>query len=362
MIMRSWAEIDLRRIRENYELYKAALAPGQKVMAVVKADAYGHGHAEVARLLEAAGVDFFAVSNITEALELREAGIKGHILILGYTPTDCAGTLVQNDIAQAVLSPEYAEALAAQGQKVKVHFAVDTGMNRIGLDGDKPAEAARLIRAYADKLAVEGLFTHLCVADTPAQDAFTEGQIAKFTAVADAVADLRLPYIHYMNSAAGIAHNNGETVYARLGILLYGLKPADDFAAPAVRPALSWKTVVSMVKDVKRGEKIGYGLTYTAKRKMRVATLPTGYADGYRRDLSNKGLVYINGQPAPIVGRVCMDQMMVDVTGIPDVEMGTEVSLLCDEYTADQMAAQIGTIGYEIVCGISKRVERRYLQ
>lgn len=360
MIMRSWAEIDLRRIRENYELYKAALAPGQKVMAVVKADAYGHGHAEISRLLEDAGVDFFAVSNITEALELRQAGIKGNILILGYTPANCAEMLVQNDITQAVLSPEYAEALAAQGQKVKVHFALDTGMNRIGLDGDKPAETARLIRAYADKLAVEGLFTHLCAADTPAQDAFTEAQIAKFTAVADAVRDLSLPYIHYMNSAAGIAHNNGKTVYARLGILLYGLKPADDFAAPAVLPALSWKTVISMVKDVLPGEKIGYGLTYEATRPMRVATLPTGYADGYRRALSNKGVVYIAGQPAPIVGRICMDQMMVDVTDIPEAVPGAEVSLLCDEYTADRMAADIDTIGYEIICGISKRVEREY--
>lgn len=360
MIKRSWVEIDLHRILSNYRLYKAALAPGQKVMAVVKADAYGHGHEQVSTLLEAEGVDFFAVSNLTEALELRRAGIRSNILILGYTPDEYAADLAENDIAQAVLSPEYARALASHGVKVKVHFAIDTGMNRIGLDGDRPEEAARLIRSFTEKLCVEGLFTHLCVADTPAEDAFTDAQIAKFTAVAEALADLKLPYIHYMNSAAGIAHNNGATVYARLGILLYGLKPADDFAAPAVLPALSWKTVISMVKDVLPGEKIGYGLTYEATRPMRVATLPTGYADGYRRALSNKGVVYIAGRPAPIVGRICMDQMMVDVTDIPEAVPGAEVSLLCDEYTADRMAADIDTIGYEIICGISKRVEREY--
>ena len=359
VLRRSWAEIDLDAIRNNYRIYAAQQPAGRAVMAVVKADAYGHGDTAVAKLLqEEEGCRNFAVSNLEEAEKLRAAGIAGQILILGYTPPECAARLVQGDITQALLSEEYAALLADRG--VKAQFALDTGMNRIGLDADCPEKCAETIRAYAPRFRLTGLFTHLCVADTPAEDAFTEGQIAKFRAVAALVEDLRLPYVHCMNSAGGLWH--GDTgALARLGIILYGLKPDRENILPeGIRPALAWKSVIALVKTVHPGETVGYGRTFRAERETRVATIPTGYADGYNRGLSNRGFVLIHGKRAPILGRVCMDQLMADVTEIPEAAFGDEVTLLGDGFTADDMAALVNTIGYEIVCDISKRVPRVY--
>ena len=360
MLKRCWTEIDLGRIKENYRVYSSLIAKDKRVMAVVKADAYGHGDAEVAALLQEQGVTDFAVSNINEARNLREAGITGRILILGYTPTAEADALRELDITQALISEDYAEALAATGVRVKAQFAIDTGMNRIGLDGDDPALCEKAIRKYAGKFLLDGLFTHLCVADTPSEDDFTDGQIKKFKAVCERVADMKLPCLHCLNSAGGLWHGEFGDL-ARLGIILYGLKPDYANTLPdGIKPALCWKTVVSMVKTVHAGETVGYGRTYTATKDTVIATLPTGYADGYFRSLSGRGCVIINGKKAPIVGRVCMDQMTVDVTGIENIHPGDEVILIGDGYTADDMAKDAGTIGYEIVCGISKRVERIY--
>ena len=331
-------------------------------MVVVKADAYGHGDKEVAATLDAMGVKHFAVSNIDEALHVRSV-TDGEILILGYTPIDMAEELVKNNITQTLLSEEYAEALISTGQPVKSQLAIDTGMRRIGLNADDPDECERVVRKYSKHLT--GLFTHLCVADTPEQNEFTEGQIRKYEAVCDRVADLNLS-CHCMNSAGGLWHE-AKSSYARLGIILYGLKPDYMNTLPeGIAPVLSWKSVVSMVKDVNPGDTIGYGRSFTVEKPMTIATIPTGYADGYSRLLSNKGWVLIEGRKAPIVGRVCMDQMMVDVSGIDNVGIGTEVVLLGrsdDEViTADDLANVYGTIGYEIVCGINKRVRRAYLE
>ena len=357
---RSWVEIDLRQLKRNYEIYKSLQPAGREVMAVVKADAYGHGDKEVSAALTSLGVKHFAVSNIDEALHVRSV-TDGEILILGYTPIDMAEELVKNNITQALLSEEYAEALISTGQPVKCHSAIDTGMRRIGLNADNPDECERVIRKYSKHLT--GLFTHLCVADTPEQNEFTEGQIRKFEAVCERVADLNLA-CHCMNSAGGLWHT-GCSSYARLGIILYGLKPDYINTLPeGVEPVLAWKSVVSMVKDVKPGDTIGYGRSYAVSHPMTIATIPTGYADGYSRLLSNKGWVLINGKKAPIVGRVCMDQMMVDMSGIDGVDIGTEVVLLgqsgSERITADDLANVYGTIGYEIVCGINKRVKRVY--
>lgn len=329
---------------------------------MVKADAYGHGDKEVAATLDAMGVKHFAVSNIDEALHVRSV-TDGEILILGYTPIDMAEELVKNNITQTLLSEEYAEALISTGQPVKSQLAIDTGMRRIGLNADDPDECERVVRKYSKHLT--GLFTHLCVADTPEQNEFTEGQIRKYEAVCDRVADLNLS-CHCMNSAGGLWHE-AKSSYARLGIILYGLKPDYMNTLPeGIAPVLSWKSVVSMVKDVNPGDTIGYGRSFTVEKPMTIATIPTGYADGYSRLLSNKGWVLIEGRKAPIVGRVCMDQMMVDVSGIDNVGIGTEVVLLGrsdDEViTADDLANVYGTIGYEIVCGINKRVRRAYLE
>ena len=373
MERRSWIEIGLDQIKQNYFIYKNSLKLDTEIMAVIKADAYGHGDAHIARWLSEQGCRLCAVSNIDEAVGLRNAGIKGEILILGYTSPKYAKTLSYLDLSQAIVSEEYAEALSQTGQRVKCQFAIDTVMNLIGLDGDNTSSCEEIIRKYSDSLIVEGLFTHLCVADTDSEDAkeFTYGQIQKFKAVADAVADLKLPYVHCCNSAGGLYYLKNSSEFegigkiVRLGIVLYGLKPDVDNHLPnGVKPAMTWKSVVSMVKNVHPGETIGYGRTFMVKKEMKVATVTTGYADGLNRLLSNKGFVTINGCKAPIVGRICMDQTLVDVTEIPDVKMGTEVVIIGESgdltYTADDMAQDLGTIGYEVICNITKRVQRFY--
>ncbi len=358
MLKRSWVEINLENIAENYKIYKEQIPPTQEIMAVVKADGYGHGAVEVAKTVKALGCENFAVSNIEEAKQLRENGIKGQILILGYTPLSSISDLSKYNITQTLLSEDYAEKLSRKG--IKAQFAIDTGMNRIGLDADNPENCERIIRKYSTAFELTGVFTHLCVADTKSQDEFTNGQIAKFRSVVERIKDLKLPFVHCMNSAGGL-WNNGYGNLVRLGIVLYGLKPDYSNTLPkGINPALEWKSVVSMIKKVHPGETIGYGRSYIADKEMIIATIPTGYADGYNRILSNKGKVLINGKIAPIVGRICMDQMVVDVTGL-NVNFEDEVILLGDGYTADDTARDIRTIGYEIVCDIGKRVPRVYI-
>ena len=337
-------------------------------MAVVKADAYGHGDTVVAKYLYDNGVQYFAVSNVDEAIRIRNAGVGGKILILGYTPFNRARDLVEYDITQALISEEYAERLSMENVPVKSEFAIDTGMRRIGLNADDPESCENVIRKYRDVLGIDGLFTHLCVADCDDNVSveFTKNQIRKFKDVMKRVEDLNLPFCHCLNSAGGLWHSVEYSCFARLGIVLYGLKPDYLNTLPSgIRPALTWKSSVSMVKEMRPGDTVGYGRTYVADKVMRIATIPTGYADGYSRLLSNKGIVLINGYQAPIVGRICMDQLTVDVSEIPDVHMETEVVLLGKSgnqvFTADDMAHLIGTIGYEIVCGISKRVDRVYI-
>ena len=362
---RSWVEINLSTLLNNLKLYSNHLSDTINVMAVVKADAYGHGDKVVAKFLSDHGVRHFAVSNIDEAIHIRTAGVEGQILILGYTPISRAGELIKYNVTQALLSEEYAEKLVSTGLPIKCQFAIDTGMRRIGLNADEPEQCAQVIREYSHKLNLEGFFTHLCVADNPEQDEFTKKQINVFEEVASRVSDLNL-LCHCMNSAGGLWHYSDVSCFARLGIILYGLKPDYMNVLPdGITPVLSWKSIVSIVKEVKPGDTIGYGRSYAVEHHMTVATIPTGYADGYPRLLSNKGYVLINGKRAPIVGRVCMDQMMVDVTQIPDVHFESEVVLIGESgnemITADDIAHMVDTIGYEIVCGISKRVDRIYI-
>lgn len=371
---RSWIEINLSQLKHNYLVYKNSLKYEAEIMAVIKADAYGHGDVQVARVLTECGCHLFAVSNIDEAVGLREAGIQGEILILGYTSVSYARTLWYYDLTQAIVDEHYAKALAETGLEIKCQFAIDTGMNRIGLNGDSPEDCGRIIRAYYNKLKVIGIFTHLCVADTDNVDcrSFTVEQIGKFKKVVNIISDLRLPYVHCCNSAGGLFYLDKTELFSgigdvvRLGIILYGLKPDDSNTLPeGIEPAMEWKSQISMIKDVYPGETIGYGRTYHISKPSRIATVTTGYADGLNRLLSNKGFVMINGHKAPIVGRVCMDQTMVDVTDIPNVRMGTKVTLIGKngtfQYTADDMARDLGTIGYEIICNITKRVQRFYV-
>jgi len=371
---RSWIEINLSQLRANYEIYKKNLARDVSIMAVIKADAYGHGDVQVARMLSDAGVRLFAVSNIDEAVGLREAGIQGEILLLGYSSPVYARTLCEFDLTQALVSEVYAAQLANTGYPVKCQFAIDTGMNRIGIDASKPDYCAQAIRTYHEKLKLNGLFTHLCVADSDDENdkAYTLAQIDKFKTIADRVSDLNLPYVHCCNSAGGLTYLDNSNYYdsigkiVRLGIILYGLKPDYSNTLPdGIASALTWKSVLSMVKKVKKGEYIGYGRTFQTQRDSLIATVATGYADGLNRLLSNKGFVMINGQKAPIVGRICMDQTLVDVTDIPDVTMGMHAILLGRSgklhYDADDMARDLDTIGYEVLCNITKRVQRFYV-
>ena len=366
-LCRSRVEIDLLQLKRNLALCRAALAPEGRVMAVVKADAYGHGHAPVARTLQQAGVESFAVSNIQEAIELRVAGIVGDILILGYTPPDAWRELQEHGLTQTLISAEYAAALwEACHTPLRVQFAVDTGMHRIGLSVDDPT-AEDCIRRYAARFAMQGIFTHLSTADggDEASRSFARGQIAAFEALAARLADLSLSYVHCLNSAGALYHTTALSRTVRLGIVLYGLAPAGDGRLPAgILPALSFKSVIAMIKTVGAGEGISYGRTKILARDTRVATVPVGYADGYPRALSGKGYALVCGRRAPILGRVCMDMMMLDVTDIPDLSVGETVTLIGRDkgecITADDLGKMAGTVGYEILCGISSRVPRLY--
>ena len=230
-VKRCWVEVDLQVLKENIRLYRESLRSSHEIMAVVKANAYGHGDVQVSKTLQECGIRHFAVSNIEEAIRLREAGVAGQILILGYTPCDQAGRLLEHDITQAIVDEAYAAELRKCGLRVKVQAALDTGMNRIGLDAEKPEDCERAIRQYANDFELTGLFTHLCVADTDTEScrAFTKRQEELFTTVAERVADLHLPYVHCLNSAGGLWHDCTASSLVRLGIILYGLKPASPW-------------------------------------------------------------------------------------------------------------------------------------
>ena len=364
---RSWVEIDLNKLVTNYTILKEKLGTNKKIMAVIKADAYGHGDYIIAKKLYDIGVRDFGVSNLDEACNLRNHGIKGNILIFGYTPSRYAPMILENDIIQAIVSEEHAEDIIRTNIPIKCNLALDTGMNRIGISTENMEDCINTIKRYKSKLNIIGLFTHLCVADEFSEESkkFTNNQIRMYDRIVKSVSDLDINYNHILNSAGALYYKSDVTDIIRLGIVLYGLKPNHQNILPqGINPILQWKSIVSMIKWVNPGETIGYGRTYTVDKKSRIATIPTGYADGYNRLLSNKGHVIINGQKAHIVGSICMDQLMVDVTNIDNVFVDTEVKLIGKNgeicYSADDMAKDLCTIGYEIICNISKRVMRIY--
>lgn len=364
-LYRTWAQIDLTALAGNFAAIEKR--SGKKVYAVIKADAYGHGAVETARTLEKCGVYGFGVSNIAEAEELREAGLRQPILILGYTPVEYADALAAYDIEQCVYSLEYAVALSEATRKtLRIHLKLDTGMGRIGFDcrseGLPGLEDAKKVLSLPN-LEVCGVFMHFAVADTPAEAAFTEAQYSRFCkAVAALEADgHKFEIRHCSNSAGAITLTDDCTDAVRGGIALYGLSPDVGMELPAdFRPVMSLYSTVSMVKTVAAGESVSYGRTYCADEERVIATVSAGYADGVPRLLSNRGSVLIHGRRAPIVGRVCMDQFCVDVTDIPDVKMGDTVTIFGPGFSVDEVARIAETINYEVVCGISKRVPRVY--
>ena len=369
MHKRTWAQIDLDALRHNYRI---ADRLGSRVMPVIKANAYGHGVVACARALMDEGADCFAVACLSEAITLRDHGILGDILILGYTSPEEFSDVVDRDIVQTVMCVEYAQQLAdyakGQGGCARVHIKLDTGMARLGLLGrskeDVEGCAEQVCRICGmSGLRVEGIYTHFAMADVP-NTAFTERQMAMFTAIvwrAESMGAV-LPIKHCANSGAIINHPEFKWDMVREGIMLYGEKP--DLSCPDIglMPVMSVKSVVAACSVLRKGEPIGYGGTYVAQEDMRVAVIPIGYADGYRRELSNRGWVSINGCHCPIVGRVCMDQLMVNIRECPKVEVGDEVCVIGgDGPSMAELAQLCQTISYELLCGISPRVPRVYM-
>ena len=364
------AEIDLGALTRNHATLRAA-APGVDVLAVVKADAYGHGAVPVSRALEAAGVRFLGVALVEEGLALREAGLQSDILVLGGAYDGGWETLLEHRMIPVVFRPEHLTALEAaaraRGTTARAHLKVDTGMGRLGvLPGDVPAflEAARACR----RVELQGLCSHFANADL-ADAALTGLQVSRFrTALGQMRAAGFEPRWRHLSNSAGLlalpeARDGVEMNLARPGLALYGLVPA-PWLRPSrtLEPVLSWKTAVVHLKAVPAGTPVSYGSTWTAPRPSRIATLPVGYADGWSRLLSNRGAVLVRGRRAPIVGRVCMDLCMVDVTDVPGAEVGEEVVLLgtqgAETQDAHQLAALQGTIAYDVLCAIGGRVPR----
>lgn len=369
--LRCYAEISLKAIGHNIREVKKRLPEGVKLLGVVKANAYGHGAVPVASYLENQ-VDYFATATIEEAVELRENGISAPILILGYVSPSQYGDLVEYDITQTIDS--YAQALALekeaarQNRKAKAHLAVDTGMTRIGFqvtehDADVAAKIADL-----PHIELEGMFTHFSCADQE-DKTYCSMQMEKYDKMTALLAErgVTIPLRHICNSAGIMEFDDHHFEMVRSGIITYGIYPSEEVKKERLDliPALSWKSHVIHVKEVGPGIGVSYGATYVTEKPMtRIATVSAGYADGYPRALSNQGCVLIHGKKAPIIGRICMDQMMVDVTDIPDVQVEDVVTLVGTDgdetITIEEIANPAARFDYEMLCDISSRVTRVY--
>ena len=368
--LRTYAKIDLNAVLHNIDEIKRRIGQHVKIMAIIKANAYGHGATVFGDFLKNE-VDYYGVATIEEARELREVGIKLPILILGYTSPSQYLTIAQNDITQTVYSLEMAEEIskagAILGKKVKIHIALDTGMTRIGFSADKAGmlELEEILKL--PNLIVEGLFTHFACADE-ADKSYSKLQIEKYDNFVMLLEqkNIEIPIKHMCNSAGIMEFDHHRFDMVRSGIITYGLYPSEDVNKNAIRlkPALEWKTHVVNVKTVEAGCGVSYGITYITKNKTKIATLSVGYADGYPRSLSSKGRVLIHGIYAPIIGKVCMDQMMIDVTHIDNVEIQDEVTLVGKDgdyiISIEELANMAGSFNYEFACGIGNRVTRIY--
>lgn len=363
------ALVDLDAIAANLSAVRER-AGQRSILAAVKANAYGHGAVQVARMIEERGAaEALGVATVPEGAELRAAGVRLPILKLSHCFPDEVGPAVASGLTLTVVDAATIaaaeDAAAAAGRVVEVHLKIDSGMRRIGAELDS---AVGLARAIGDSphLKLQGVFTHLPVSDAPAGDEFTREELRRF---AGTVAEIEaavgpVEFVHAANSGAILGHDLGATTMVRPGIMIYGYYPDATHTPRTVplRPALSLVSRVSFVKDVPAGQTVGYGRTWRAERDTRIATVPVGYADGYSRLLSNRGQVLIGGLPRPIRGRVCMDQLMVEVD--PQVSVGDEVVLIGTQgecsITADDLAQLMGTISYEVTCLIAPRVMRRY--
>ncbi len=367
---RCWAEISLDSIEENYRRVRSMLREDCLFLGVMKSNAYGHGAPPVAKRLQEAGADYFGVAFLDEAIELRQCGITKPILILGHTPPAFIETAMKYDITQTVVSSEaagaYAEAAKRAGKRLKCHLKVDSGMTRFGFWGEHRLEEM-LLALRNDNLDVEGIFSHFAVSDLP-DDSFTRVQFEDFIGLCGALekaSGKELKIKHCANSGGMINCFWSHLNMVRAGIVLYGHNPDGESTKSALQPAMSFKTRICQIKEVKPGDAVSYGRTWFAEEPKRIAVLSVGYADGLHRLLSNRADVLIRGKRAPIIGRICMDLTMVDITCIPEARLD-DIAVIFgrDDFgtiAVEEQAKHAETVSYELLCAVSARVPRIYL-
>jgi alanine racemase len=368
----TWAEIDLDALAHNFHLIRNRVGKEVKILAAVKADAYGHGAVECARRLAAEGVDWFGVALPEEGIELRAAGNTKPILCLGGFWSGQESTCLQKRLTPVVYRLDMIAAFdrAAQdaGVVADVHVKIDTGMGRLGIRCDEVSEFLEALKKF-EHIRVDGVMTHLAAADDPAHEDFTQDQLRNFQVAVKAFREhgYSSTFIHAANSAAIFSHPGARSNIVRPGGTLYGFTRdvlSPQIKAPSFRPVMSLYSRIMLLKQVGRGENLGYGCTFQTTRDSLIATIPIGYADGYRRALSNRGRVIVNGKFAPVVGRVSMDLTLIDVTEVPGVCLNDLVICLGQDgpssITAEEIAKTIGSLSYEITCGVSSRVPRTY--
>ncbi|MCX5686064.1 MAG: alanine racemase [Candidatus Omnitrophica bacterium] len=363
----TWAEVSLAAIEHNYKQVRKLVGKSINIMVVVKANAYGHGTVEVSAVLEKLGVSYLGVATTDEAVRLRDHGIKTPVLVLGSVLPEEVRVLIEKDITLTLCSDDLLEAIRSQtpnGHRAKVHIKIDTGMGRIGIWHE---EALNFIKNLArdKKVYIEGIYTHFSSAGR--DDFFTNYQIEAFEKLLARLEefDVRIPLRHAANSIATVDFKRSHMNLVRPGLIIYGMYPKYTFPKLIkLRPAMSLKTKIVYIKDTPPGRSISYGRTYVTQKHTKIATLPIGYADGYARNLSNKAEVIVRGRRAHVVGKVTMDQMMIDVGHIKNVKVGDEVVLIGrqgrNEIRLEKLARLAETIAYEFVCGISNRVPRVY--
>lgn len=371
MLEQTTAFVSLKNIENNLSIIKSKLKNNTKIMVAVKADAYGHGAVRVSQALFDLGVRYFAVATIDEAIELREVLADAEILILGFTHPNKIQLAIENNIIQTVYSNDialaFSEKIENSGKKLRVHLALDTGMGRIGFE---TAEDALKVTKLSE-LCIEGAFTHFSCADESSEDAreFTKKQFDRFVNITSELEKngVELKIKHCANSAAIFKYPEYQLDMVRAGIVLYGLYPSanDSDTYKGVKPAMQLKAPISHIKDVDKGATISYGKEFIAPKAMRIATVPCGYADGVARQLAKDGYLLVEGKRAKILGRICMDQLMIDVTDIENISLLSEATIFGESggecISADELARNFGTINYQIVCDVSKRVKREYI-
>lgn len=372
MNKRAWAEVDLDAIAYNINEIRRITSPTAKIMAVVKADAYGHGFLEVAKTLIENNADCLGVAMLQEAKQLRSRGIKVPILVLGSTDPEAVEDIVDFDVMPNVFSYEFAEALSYASEKKdkisKIHIKIDTGMSRIGFvancDNEKTINEIIKI-ANLPYIEIDGIFSHFSVADEN-DDSYTNLQFERFMSICEELEKrgLKIPTKHICNSAGIIKFPHMHLDMVRPGIILYGLYPSDDVDKSKInlKPAMTLKAQISLVKEVQSGRAVSYGNIYITDKNTKIATVPIGYADGYLRCFAQKAKMIVNGKLVNVIGRICMDQCMIDVTAVNNINAGDEAIIFgADKITADDLAKWINTINYEIVCVIGKRIPRIYI-